>query len=56
MRVFIVDYEMECEKSFFSKTGYIGKSLRDWDESQVPIASYQTRPDYTFCPVVIHLS
>ena len=33
MRVFIVDYEMECEKSFFSKTEYVGKSLCDWDES-----------------------
>ena len=27
MRVFIVGYEMECEKSVFSKTGYIGESL-----------------------------
>ena len=26
-------YEIECEKSFLSKIGYIGESLRDWDES-----------------------
>ena len=29
---------------------------REWDESQVLIASYQTRLNYTFCPVVIHLA
>ena len=27
IRVFIVRYEKECEKSFFSKIGCIGKSL-----------------------------
>ena len=27
VRVFIVGYDMECEKSFFSKTGCIGESL-----------------------------
>ena len=27
IRVFIVGYEKECEKSFFSKTGGIGESL-----------------------------
>ena len=56
IRVFIVRYEMECEKSFFSKTGCTGESLRDWDESRVPIASYQTRPVCTFCPIVIQLA
>ena len=56
IRVFIVGYEMECEKSHFSKTGCFGKSLRDWDESWVLVASYQTKPDYTFFPVVIQLS
>ena len=28
----------------------------DWDESRVLIASYQTTPNYTFCPVVIQLA
>jgi len=42
MRIFIVEYEMECEKSFFSKIGCTDESLRDWDESQVLVASYQT--------------
>ena len=27
IRVFIVEYEMECEKSVFSKTGCTGESL-----------------------------
>ena len=53
IRVFIVGYEMECERSFFNKIRCIGKSLRDWDESQVLVTSYLTRPDCTFCPVVI---
>ena len=44
---------MECERSFFNKIRCIGKSLRDWDESQVLVTSYLTRPDCTFCPVVI---
>ena len=48
MRVFIVGYEMECEKSFFSKTRCTGESFRDWDESRVLVTSYQTRPYYTF--------
>ena len=56
IRVFIVGYEMECEKSFFRKIGCTGESLRDWDESRVPIVSYLTRPDYTFCLVVIQLA
>ena len=46
--IFIVEYEMECEKSFFSKIGYTSESLRDWDESRVPVANYQTRLNYTF--------
>ena len=29
IRVFIVGYEMECEKSVFSKTGCTSDSLRD---------------------------
>ena len=29
IRIFIVGYEMECEKSVFSKTGCTGDSLRD---------------------------
>ena len=56
IRVFIVGYEMECEKSFFSKKRCTGKSLCNKDESQVPIASYQTRLNYTFCSVLIQLS
>ena len=39
IRVFIVGYEMECEKSIFIKTGCIGESLHDWDESRVLVAS-----------------
>ena len=48
IRVFIVGYKIECEKSFFSKTGYTGESLHDWNESRVPVASYQTRPTVLF--------
>ena len=33
--------EMGCEKPVFSKTGCIGNSLRNWDESRVPVANYQ---------------
>ena len=40
--VFIVGYEMECEKSVFNKTGCTSDSLCDWDELQVPVTSYQT--------------
>ena len=40
--VFIVGYEMECEKSVFNKTRCTSDSLRDWDELQVPVTSYQT--------------
>ena len=29
IRVFIVGYEMQCEKSFFNKTGCTGESLHD---------------------------
>ena len=29
---------------------------RDYDESRVPVASYQTRPNCTFCPVMIQLA
>ena len=39
IRVFIVGYEMECEKLVFSKIRCTGDSLRNWDESQVPVAS-----------------
>ena len=53
IRVFIVGYEMECEKLFFSKIRCTSESLRDWDASQVPVASYQTRPVFIFCLVVI---
>ena len=56
IRVFIVGYEMECEKSFFNETRCTGESLRDWDESRVSVASYQTRLDCTFCLVVIQPS
>ena len=56
IRVFIVGYEMECEKSFFNKTWCIGESLRDWDKSRVPITSYQTNLVCTFCPIVIQLA
>ena len=42
IRVFIVRYEMECEKSVFNKIGCTGDSLRDWNESRVPVANYQT--------------
>ena len=56
IRVFIVGYEMECEKLVYSKTWCTGESLHDWDKSWVPVASYQTRPDCTFCPVVIQLA
>ena len=55
IRVFIVGYEMECEKLIFNKTGCTGASLRDWDESWVLVTSYQTRSNCTFCPVVIQL-
>ena len=41
IRVFIVGYEMECEKLFFSKIGCISESLRDWDAPRVLVASYQ---------------
>ena len=27
IRIFIVEYELECEKSLFNKTGCIGESL-----------------------------
>ena len=39
IRVFIVGYEMECEKSVFSKTGYTGESLaaRMSHEFQSPV-------------------
>ena len=56
IRVFIVGYEMECERPFFSKTRCTSESLCDWDESRVLVTSYQTRPNCTFCPVVIQLS
>ena len=42
IRVFIVRYEMECEKSVFNKIGCTSDSLRDWNESRVSVASYQT--------------
>ena len=35
----ILGYEMECEKLVLNKIGCTNESLRDWDESQVPIAS-----------------
>ena len=45
---------MEYENSFFlAKQGVLVSHSRDWDESRVPVASYQTRLDCTFCPVVI---
>ena len=53
IKVFIVGYEMECEKSIFSKTSCTGDSLHDWDESRVPVTNYETRPDCTFCLVMI---
>ena len=56
IRVFILGYEMECEKSFFRKTGCTCESFRDWDESRVPVTSYQTKSNCTFCPVVIQLA
>ena len=42
IRVFIVRYEMKCEKSVFNKIGCTSDSLRDWNESRVSVASYQT--------------
>ena len=54
IRVFIVG--MECEKLVYSKTWCTGESFRDWDESRVLVTSYQTKPNCTFCPVVIQLA
>ena len=42
IRVFIVRYEMKREKSVFNKIGCTSDSLRDWNESRVSVASYQT--------------
>ena len=42
IRVFIVRYEMKSKKSVFKKIGCTSDSLRDWNESRVSVASYQT--------------
>ena len=59
IKVFIAGCEMECEKSLFSKTGCTGESLATGmsHKFQLPITKLgQTRPNCTFCLVVIQLS
>ena len=50
--IYSIGYKMECEKSLFNKIG----CTSDWDESWVLVASYQTRAECTFCPVLIQLA
>ena len=56
IRIFIVGYEMECEKSLFSKAGCIGESFAIGMSREFQLLVYQTRPDCTFYPIVIQLS
>ena len=56
IRVFMVGYEMECEKSVFIQTRHFD-DLALWLEWVMSLSHEITsRPDCTFCPVVLQLS
>ena len=56
IRVFIVGYEMECEKLVFNKTGHFGDSALRLEQIASLSHKLTARPNCTFCPVVLQLS
>ena len=56
IRVFIVGYEIECEKSILSNTRYSGDLASRLEQVASLSRKLTTRSDCTFCPIVLQLS
>ena len=56
IRVFIVGYGMECEKSVFIQTGHSGDLASQLERVVSLSREITSRPDCTFCLVVLQLS
>ena len=55
IRVFIVGYEMECEKLVFNKTKHSSDSTLLLERVASLSSKLTTKPDCTFCSIVLQL-